>query len=65
MAKGKTFADKAMKGQLLKKAVCDQCNTELQYFKVIRPETSSKGSIRFEDRMVKVCKCNESEVFAS
>lgn len=55
MAKTKSFAEKMMKGAMQK----DESVT----YKVIKPKVTSKGSIRFEEKIVKVQKGdNEREV---
>jgi len=52
MAKGKTFADKVLKGSKPK--------SEYDYIKVIEAKPTDKGSVRYETRVVKVAK-GESE----
>lgn len=46
MAKGKSFADKVMKGRKPK--------DELEVFKVIRARKTPKGTVRYETHVVKV-----------
>ena len=52
MAKGKTFADKILKGSRPK--------SEFDYIKVIEAKHTDKGTVRYETRIVKVAK-GESE----
>ena len=55
MAKGKTFAEKAMKGTKPK--------DEFEVYKVITTRMTPKGTLRFETRVVKVGKGdNEKEL---
>ncbi len=55
MAKTKSFAEKMMKGS--------QPKDESVTYKVIKPKVSAKGSIRFEEKIVKVQKGeNEQEL---
>ncbi len=48
MAKVKTFADKVLKKSKLKDT--------FEYFKVVEAKPTSKGTIRYETRMVRVDK---------
>jgi hypothetical protein len=65
MAKGTSFAEKAAKAMAGKKgAECPKCGELLQSVLVISAEKSDKSSYKYNQRFVKVCKCNEKEVYA-
>lgn len=53
MAKGKSFAEKVAKGMKAK--------DEAVAYKVIRPKKTDKGSIKFEEKIIKVKKGDNEE----
>ncbi len=61
MAKGRSFADK-----LKKKAAidCPVCQSPVQIVLVVQPDKDNpKGSWRFREHFVRVCKCNHKEYY--
>ncbi|MCL4510816.1 MAG: hypothetical protein M1470_07080 [Bacteroidetes bacterium] len=65
MAKTTSFAEKAAKAMAGKKGSgCPKCGEILQNVLVISAEKNEKASYRYNQRFVKVCKCNEKEVYA-
>ena len=63
MAKAKTFADKVSKASQDLTKHCQKCGESITSVKLITSEKSSKtGAWRFNQKQVKMCKCNESEV---
>ncbi len=64
MAKSQTFADKLNKSQRKSKVICTKCDTEFSYILLVNSNKSEKtGAYRFNQRQVRVCKCNEKEVY--
>ncbi len=63
MAKSTSFADKVNK--MNKKSVtCPKCGSDYSYIQSITSERSEKsGSYKFNRRQVRVCKCNEKEIY--
>jgi RNase P subunit RPR2 len=62
MAKIRTFADKLKKDKNAR--LCPVCGTAMQPVRAVRPEIhATKGSWRFRDRIVIVCKCNHKEIY--
>ena len=62
MSKKQTFEDK-----LRKKAPdqhCSVCDSSVQYVKQVKAVRADNGAWRYQERTVKVCKCNENEVYA-
>ncbi len=65
MAKQQTFADKVMKAAAMKGAKCPVCGTIYQPLLTVSSEYSkTSGSVKFNERRVNVCKCNEKAVYA-
>ena len=63
MAKAKTFADKVSKASQDFTTHCPKCGESITSVKLITSEKSSKtGGWRFNQKQVKMCKCNEKEV---
>ena len=63
MGKGKSFADKVAKQTMDFSTHCPQCGESMSTVKLITSETSeATGAIRFRQKLVKVCKCNEKEI---
>lgn len=63
MAKAQSFAEKAAKAGKLKYKKCPKCDTMMEPFLVVTTEMSKSGNWKFIQRRIKVCKCNEKEVF--
>jgi len=66
MAKDRSFAAKVAKGAKdhLKARQCPKCGEVMSVVKVVASEPKeSKGSWRFREKFVNVCKCNEKEVY--
>lgn len=65
MAKAASFAEKAAKALAGKKGVgCPKCGEIMQSILVISAEKSQKATYKYNRHFVKVCKCNEKEVYA-
>lgn len=64
MAKQQTFADKAAKAALQPGKKCPKCGAIRESILYVTSEPSKNGSIRFNNRRVHVCKCNEKEIYA-
>jgi uncharacterized OB-fold protein len=63
MAKQQSFADKATKAAAMKGAKCPVCGTIFQPILMVSSERSgAKGSWKFNERRVQVCKCNEKQI---
>ena len=62
MAKRQTFADKVQKVRAGIGAHCPVCDEVYQMVKV-RSFNSERGRMKVGTKSVKVCKCNNSEVF--
>lgn len=62
MAKRQTFADKVQKVRAGVGAHCPVCDEVYQVVKV-RSVNSEDGRMKMTTKSVKVCKCNNSEVF--
>ena len=60
MAKKQDFARK-VKGNIGEQ--CPKCETVYQFTQVITPNVN-EGAIKFNKANVKVCKCNEKEVYS-
>jgi hypothetical protein len=64
MAKQQTFADKATKAAQMKGAKCPVCGTIYTPILTVSSEPSkTSGSVKFNERRVNVCKCNEKAVY--
>ncbi len=62
MAKNQ-FADKTSKAAS-KKRICPVCNSDITPVMVVASDRSPRsGSVKFSQRLIKVCKCNEKEVY--
>ncbi len=65
MAKTTSFAEKAAKAMAGKKgSECPKCGEPLQNVLVITSEKNDKHGYKYNERFIKVCKCNEKEVYA-
>ncbi|HZY10582.1 MAG TPA: hypothetical protein VFF29_05450 [Bacteroidota bacterium] len=64
MAKQQTFADKAAKAALQTGKKCPKCGIVKQSLLLVSSGPSKHGSIRFNNRRIQVCKCNEKEIYA-
>jgi hypothetical protein len=60
--KQRSFADKISKGTGPRGEVCPTCQQIIRNIKVVRAMLSEKQSWAFDDRMQKVCKCNEKDI---
>ncbi len=63
MAKQQTFADKATK-LAQHGAKCEKCGQLRIPTLVIDSEKTAGGSVKYTQRRVQVCKCNEKEVYS-
>jgi hypothetical protein len=63
MAKRQSFADKVAHAQARGQKNCPQCGDPVQVVRLVTSERSSKGSYRFINKMVSVCKCNSKEIY--
>jgi uncharacterized OB-fold protein len=63
MAKQQTFADKATK-LALHGAKCDKCGQLKVPTLIVASEKAPGGTMKYTQRRVQVCKCNEKEVYA-
>lgn len=63
MAKAQSFADKAAKAQKEKGIKCPKCHGTKQPILYVASERSVRGSVKFSQRRVQVCKCNEKEIY--
>jgi len=61
MAKRQSFADKASK----KKHVinCGVCDTAMVATKVVFPQKTENGGVKYKTSVVNVCKCNHKEIY--
>ena len=63
MGKGKSFADKVAKQTEDFTMHCAECGESLSTVKLITSEKSeTTGAVRFRQKLVKVCKCNEKTI---
>ncbi len=60
--KQRTFMDKIAKGTGPRGEKCPKCGEVIQAVMMIRPYKSAKGTWRYKEVMVNVCKCNQKEV---
>ncbi len=63
MAKQQSFADKAAKAARQKGRKCPKCESIYEPILVVSSNTSIKGTWKFQQKRVQICKCNEKEVF--
>ena len=63
MAKQQSFADKVMKAAMHAGLKCEKCGEIKQPTLLIDSVPSKHGGIRFAQTRVKVCKCNEKEIY--
>ena len=60
--KEKSFLSKVRKEKMVKKCpVCEKLITPILFVKSVQSEIS--GAWRFSERSIKLCKCNEKEVW--
>ncbi len=62
MPKVKSFADKLRKAEH-HGSVCPVCGQEYVTVKQVKSVRSPKGTWKFNQNIIKVCKCNEAEVY--
>lgn len=65
MAKQQSFADKAAKAAMKRYTDCPKCNTQMLPVLFVNAQKQSNGSRKFRQQMVRVCKCNEKEVYGT
>ena len=58
----KGFASKTERALLDKHKVCQVCGGDITQVKHV-VTNSGENSIRFNEKMIKVCKCNQSEIY--
>lgn len=64
MAKQQTFADKATKAAQIKGSKCPVCGSIFQPLLTVSSEPAkNSGSVKFNERRVQVCKCNEKAIY--
>ena len=64
MAKQQSFADKVTKASAIRGSKCEVCGTIFQPLLVVSSERSPvKGSWKFNEKRVQVCKCNEKQIY--
>ena len=64
MAKQQTFADKAAKAAQIKGSKCSVCGSIFQPLLTVSSEPAkNSGSVKFNERRVQVCKCNEKAIY--
>jgi len=62
MAKQMTFEQKAKKEK--KVATCPVCHGPIQYVRLVKTvRNETKGSWKFSDLNVGICKCNQAEAY--
>lgn len=62
MAKQMSFEQKAKKEK--KQVICPVCHGPVQYVRLVKPvKNEAKGSWKFSDTNVGICKCNQAEVY--
>jgi len=60
--KDRSFAAKIAHATETHTMVCPVCNKNLEVYKVVKGEKSSKtSSFRFKERHVKLCACNKGD----
>jgi len=64
MAKQQTFQDKVTKAAAQAGKKCPKCGAIRLPILYVKSEPSKHGSVRFSNRRIQVCKCNEKEVYA-
>ncbi len=65
MAKQQSFADKVAKAAAMKGSKCPVCGTIYQPLLLVSSERSKVGtSVKFNERRVQVCKCNEKQIYS-
>ena len=63
MAKQQSFAEKATKGAKEKGVKCPKCHATKVPVLYVASERSIQGSVKFNQRRVQICKCNEKEIY--
>lgn len=63
MAKQTDFAQKAAKATKEKGVKCPKCHATKVPILYVASEPSIHGAIKFNQRRVSVCKCNEKEIY--
>jgi len=61
MAKRQSFADKASKKKHV--LTCPVCDSPMVSTKVVFPEKSSRGGVKYKTNVVNICKCNHKEIY--
>jgi len=64
MAKQQSFQDKVTKAAAQSGKKCPKCGAIRMPILYVKSEASKHGSVRFSNRRIEVCKCNEKEVYA-
>ena len=64
MAKQQSFQDKVTKAAAQSGKKCPKCGAIRMPILYVKSEPSKHGSVRFSNRRIEVCKCNEKEVYA-
>jgi len=64
--KDRTFASKVAKAALDFSVKCPVCGEGFHLLKVVSTiKSPKKNSYRFQEKMVRVCKCNEKQIYAA
>jgi len=62
MPKAVTFAEKMIKKADIK--ICPVCNGPIENLLLVESNSNNpKGSLRFQEHFVHVCKCNHKEIY--
>lgn len=61
--KAKSFSDKLRKAEH-HGTVCPVCGQEYLMVKQVKAIPTEKGTWKFNQNLIRVCKCNEAEVYA-
>jgi hypothetical protein len=64
MAKKQTFMDKVKKAQL-SGPTCPVCGEQISMIRVIETIANEGAPVRFQRRMIKMCKCNQKEIMGA
>ncbi|MFN3134771.1 MAG: hypothetical protein ACK44H_04280 [Candidatus Kryptonium sp.] len=60
-----SFADKVAKDAKKVVATCPQCGAPIQVaYLVVSKKSEETGNWRYNKKSVKICKCNEKEIYA-
>lgn len=61
MAKRQSFADKASKKKHV--VTCGVCDSPKISTKVVFPQKTESGGIKYKTSVVDICKCNHKEIY--